>query len=109
MRTCLVAAMLLFAAVGCSKSSTSQPASSGAPAAPAAEKNVAIPNMTVDEVAQALAAKQITALDCNPELTRKRMGVVPGAILLSSHDSYAASELPADKTAKLVFYCMNPG
>jgi hypothetical protein len=37
------------------------------------------------------------------------MGVVPGAILISDVDNFATSELPADKTAKLVFYCADPG
>jgi hypothetical protein len=37
------------------------------------------------------------------------MGVVPGAILVTDDESYAATELPADKTTKLVFYCSNPG
>ena len=36
------------------------------------------------------------------------MGVVPGAILVSP-DSFAATDLPADKSAKLVFYCADPG
>ena len=67
------------------------------------------PTMTVDQVEAELASKQITAVDCNGEMTRKHMGVVPGAILVTDEAEYAPSELPADKTTKLVFYCSNPG
>lgn len=110
MRTALLAAVLSLAAVGCSKSKPA-PAASAAAAAPAAKAaaEAPIPSLTVDEVDKELAAKQITAVDCNPELTRKHMGVVPGAILLSDDENYAASALPADKATKLVFYCANSG
>jgi rhodanese-like protein len=67
------------------------------------------PTMTVADVDQALAAKQVQAVDCNGERTRKKHGVVPGAILISDEEEYPASELPADKTTKLVFYCADPG
>ena len=68
-----------------------------------------IPAMTIDEVQKGLDAKQLTAVDCNAEHTRKKLGVLPGAISVSDEESFAASELPADKTTKLVFYCQNPG
>ena len=35
------------------------------------------------------------------------MGMLPGAVLLSDPVAFAASELPADKRAPLVFYCAN--
>jgi len=101
----LVAAALCVAAfAGCSKTDQAQ-------AAPKAEKSEAekLPTMTVDEVDRAITAKEAVAVDCNGEGLRKRAGVVPGAILVSDHESYAASELPADKQTKLVFYCANPG
>ena len=101
MRTLLFATVLSFAALGgCSKTDS-------AAAADKAKDNV--PSMTVDEVDQAVAAKQAVAVDCNTDKTRKRSGVVPGAILISDDESFAASELPADKATKLVFYCANPG
>jgi len=77
-----------------------------APATDKAEDK--LPWMTIDEVDRALAANQVKAVDCNGESLRKKMGVVPSAILVSD-ESYAASELPADKTTKLVFYCADPG
>ncbi len=101
MRCILFAAALAAAAAGCAKSDSDKSAAKTAEAS--------IPTMTVDEVDHALAAKQAQAVDCNSEGTRKKMGHVPGAILVTADDSYAASELPADKTTKLVFYCSNPG
>jgi rhodanese-related sulfurtransferase len=46
--------------------------------------------------------------DVNVESTRKAVGIIPGAKLLSSSSDYdVAKELPADKSSKLVFYCAN--
>jgi rhodanese-like protein len=104
MRNVLLAAALSITAVaGCSKPDKAV----SAPAADKAEDKLA--SMTVDEVDRALAANQTKAVDCNGEATRKKMGVVPGAILVTDDESYAASELPADKATKLVFYCSDPG
>ena len=36
------------------------------------------------------------------------MGTLPGAVLLSDSETFNVSELPADKTKPLVFYCANP-
>jgi hypothetical protein len=47
--------------------------------------------------------------DANLDDTRAKYGVIPGAKLLYSPDKYdVAATLPADKNAKLVFYCTNP-
>ncbi len=47
-------------------------------------------------------------VDANGPDTREKMGVIPGAILLTSFDAFdAAKELPKDKRQKLVFYCAN--
>jgi hypothetical protein len=73
------------------------------------EADVTFPKMTVDEVEQAIAAKSVTPVDCNGDRTRKKLGVVPGAIAVTDEETYAASELPADKTTHLVFYCADPG
>lgn len=98
MRTALLAALL--AATACSKA---DPA--GAPAAaPAAAP---IPSVTVDELDHLLAAGKAQAVDANGIGTREHMGVIPGAVLLSDYASYAPSELPADKSRPLVFYCAN--
>ena len=99
MRFILLAAALALAPA-CSKSDSTEQTNTA---------DVKVPNMTVDDLDHALAAKQAQAVDCNSDATRKKMGSVPGAILVTSDDAYAASELPADKTTKLVFYCANPG
>jgi rhodanese-related sulfurtransferase len=64
--------------------------------------------MTVDEVEKGIAANTLTAIDCNGDDTRKKHGVLPGAVLISDDEAYAPSELPADKSRKLVFYCSGP-
>ena len=75
-------------------------------APPAAVTNeAAIKLATVNEVAKFVKEKTATVVDANGAETRQEYGVIPGAILLSSHREYALSELPASKTNKLVFYC----
>ena len=104
MRKYLLGAVLALASMGgCAKDKDK----TGSGEAAAATDN--LPAMTIDQVDQAVAAKQAQAVDCNGDRTRKKLGVVPGAILISDEESYAATELPADKTTKLVFYCADPG
>lgn len=66
-----------------------------------------VQTVTVDAADKAIAAGQAQAVDANGPATRKRMGVVPGAVLLTDSESFAVSELPADKGKALVFYCAN--
>ena len=100
--TAVLGLALATAAAGCSKESKDNAASSDK-----ASQHFA--TMTLDEVEKGIAANELTAVDCNGERTRKKHGVVPGAILISDEESYGASELPADKTRKLVFYCSDSG
>ena len=110
MRKLLLAAALSLAAfAGCSKADKAADKTDQAADKAAANEEDSLPTMTVDEVEAAINAKQVQAVDTNPDTTRKKMGVVPGAVLVSDDSNYAASELPADKTMKLVFYCANPG
>ena len=62
---------------------------------------------TVAEVATWTKEKKATPVDANGKETRTSQGVIPGAVLLTSSSQYAVSELPADKSSKLVFYCAN--
>ena len=102
MRSVLFGIALSLAAVsGCN----SDKASAGA----SVKAKDAVPAMSMDDVQKGIDAKQLTAVDCNGDRTRKKLGVLPGAIVVSDEESFAASELPADKTTKLVFYCANPG
>jgi hypothetical protein len=64
----------------------------------------------VDDLAALTAAKPSTVwiYDVNPPSVRAKEGIVPGARLLSSFDSFdVAEDLPPAKDAKLVFYCAN--
>lgn len=101
MRKLLFAAAIALAATGCTEKSKDKEAK--------AEVKHDLPEMSVDEVAAGVEAKQVTLVDCNSEKTRKKHGILPGAILVEDEETYPASILPADKSAKLVFYCGGPG
>jgi hypothetical protein len=66
-----------------------------------------IPELTVAEVAARLGQPDFYVFD-NNGAGRYRRSHVPTAKHLNAH-LYEASELPADKTATLVFYCSGPG
>jgi rhodanese-related sulfurtransferase len=98
MRTLLFASLLAIAAsTGCSKADRG-PAEQAVQAAPIAK-------LTVDELDQQLARNECKPVDANGESTRRQMGVIPGAVLLTDMDSL--DKLPADKSTHLVFYCAN--
>jgi rhodanese-related sulfurtransferase len=98
MRMILAVSLLaLAAAAGCSRASDPSNAAARAPAG--------IATVSVDELDQMLARHACQAVDANGDSTRKRMGVIPGAVLLPDAD--AIDQLPADKTKDLVFYCTN--
>jgi len=73
-----------------------------------APTTAAVGEVTVPELIKMLADKSATAIDANNDSTRRQLGVIPGAVRLSSFSSFAESELPADKSKTLVFYCTNP-
>lgn len=72
-------------------------------------KEIPVKDITVQEVQQFVnsKAKNVAILDANNSEARQDAGVVPGAILLTSYNQYALSELPKDKNTTLVFYCYN--
>lgn len=62
----------------------------------------------VADLAKLIADKDrhLYIFDANGPDTRTRFGIIPGAKLLSSDDSYdVAATLPSNKDAKLIFYC----
>jgi hypothetical protein len=64
----------------------------------------------VTDLAAAIADRKSGVLiyDVNHPDTRAEYGIIPGAHLLPSAGGYRVSqELPADRQAKLVFYCAN--
>jgi len=78
-------------------------------AEPAQERHAPaqLQTMTVDEVDASLAKGEVQPVDVNGDATRQHEGVLPGAVLLTDDDSFKISELPADKSKPLVFYCAN--
>ncbi|HEU0034852.1 MAG TPA: rhodanese-like domain-containing protein [Kofleriaceae bacterium] len=83
-------------AAGCSKKQ-----------APAQQAEAKVPTVTVDELDQMLAKGDCQPVDANGKATREKMGVIPGAVLLTDSESFQPGELPADKAKPLVFYCAN--
>lgn len=101
MRTLLFTTVIALASVGCTEKA-SQQVTKG-------EVKHDIPEIAIADAAAGLEAKQLTFVDCNGAETRKKHGILPGAILLDDEETFTASALPSDKTAKLVFYCGGPG
>lgn len=96
MRKLLVISILAWAAgVGCSRHD----------ADPRAEHAPGVAAVSVDELDHLLADHACQAVDANGELTRHKMGIIPGAVLLTDVDSIA--DLPSDRSRGLVFYCAN--
>jgi rhodanese-related sulfurtransferase len=83
-------------ALGCNKSEATSEAG---------DPHAEFTNLSVGDVDKLLADKSCVAVDANNSDTRQKFGVVPGAVLLTSHDQFQPTELPADKSTKLVFYC----
>jgi hypothetical protein len=62
----------------------------------------------VANLAALIARGNVMVFDADPSDVRAKEGVIPGAHLLASSSHYdVATELPAIKTTKLVFYCHN--
>jgi len=90
-------------------------------AAPAQKSDVVTPKadekaltlVSVDDVAKQLDAKKkdpkvaFAIFDANGDATRKKEGVIPTAVLLSSSSEYDLALLPKDKATSVVFYCAN--
>ncbi len=98
-----VAFAVVALALGCNSRPSEPKATERTEKAPTAEQQLA--ELSVPAVAAALKDKKVIAVDANGAETRQKYGVVPGALLLSDHRSYALTELPSDKSSALVFYC----
>lgn len=67
--------------------------------------------LRVQEVNALIESKEIPIYmyDVNTPETREKYGIIPGAALLSSSNAFNVhKELPSDKNAKLLFYCISP-
>jgi rhodanese-related sulfurtransferase len=91
--------LLVLSAAACEKRS-SPPATATTGAMPDTE-------ISVDQLERQLAAGNCQAVDANGGMTRKRLGTIPGAVLLTDYEAFALSELPSNKARELVFYCAN--
>ena len=58
-------------------------------------------------VAQLAKDNQSRVFDANTKEFREKNGTIPGAVLLTSALSYDVKELPAQKDASVVFYCVS--
>jgi rhodanese-related sulfurtransferase len=97
MRTLMFALALSAAAAGCSKKTETASSESAGKVA----------ELSVDELDTHLTKGDCTPVDANGDATRKKMGVIPGAVLLTDNDTFNPKQLPADKSRQLVFYCAN--
>lgn len=81
----------------------------GEPAKAVTALEITVKEISVQDVQKFVQEKaaNVVILDANNSEARKDAGVVPGAVLLSSYNQYAISELPKDKNTTLVFYCYN--
>ncbi len=70
-----------------------------------ADPHAAFTDLSPEKVEAMLADKGCVPVDANGKKTRDEYGIVPGAVLLTDYKSFDASELPDDKSTKLVFYC----
>ncbi len=48
---------------------------------------------------------ELVLCDANSAETRSRLGIIPGARLLSDYRKYAVAELPSELNRRIVFYC----
>lgn len=100
MRVVAISALLLLGgAAACGKAEKPEPG--------VATATSDVPSISVDEVDRGLASGTVVPVDTNGTKTRARLGVIPGAVLLSDYELFGLSELPADKAKTLAFYCAN--
>jgi rhodanese-related sulfurtransferase len=92
--------LLAIAAIACSKSDGKKPEGS-------AMIEAKVPEVTIEQLDKMLANNECQAVDANGDRTRQKLGVIPGAVLLTDSETFSAKELPGDKGKALVFYCAN--
>ena len=63
------------------------------------------PELTVEET-EARLARGAIPVDANTDATRRRHGILPNAVLLTSSSEFDVdAELPREKSRALIFYC----
>ena len=72
------------------------------------EEKAKVKEMEVQALSGLVGNKAVvTIYDANSPEARTKEGIIPGAKMLSDVKSYPLTELPQDKSEKLVFYCYN--
>ncbi|HLL21166.1 MAG TPA: rhodanese-like domain-containing protein [Kofleriaceae bacterium] len=99
MRTLVFSTVISLAVLGCAKDE--------AKPAQHVKLSETVPTITIDELEAKLGSGDYQAVDANGDATRKKLGVIPGAVLLTDSEAFSTSELPKDKGKTLVFYCAN--
>ena len=105
MKTSSIAVGLAWAlslAPGCSRDAAPATAST---TAPAASTEAELRPVTVAELAGVLERNEVAVIDNNGR-ERYAQGHIPGARWVG-HDQVTAEVLPADRAARVVFYCHN--
>jgi rhodanese-related sulfurtransferase len=97
--------LLLLSLLACSVTAGCSRDRSAADHAQAGGTVATVSTVSIDELDRMLASHECLAVDANGNDTRKKLGVIPGAVLLTNADSL--DQLPADRTRNLVFYCTN--
>ena len=64
------------------------------------------PDISLDSLKAAIAAKSVTVIDVNGTVSYKE-GHIPGAIDFTANQNDLAAKLPAEKGALIVAYCGN--
>jgi rhodanese-related sulfurtransferase len=109
--TLATAALLSLSVTACDKKVDAEQGAPGAEQKTAAgpkasdDPHAKFANLSVDDVDKLVADKKCVPIDANGAETREKYGTLPGAVLLTGFEDFKTSELPADKGAKLVFYC----
>lgn len=98
--------LLSAVAAGCAKSPEAAPAVAPTGAVTAATPAFKLLSLAEFDALRTSQPKNTFVYDANGA-ERFKNGHIPGATWVA-HDAVKASELPADKTANLVFYCFNP-
>ena len=66
-----------------------------------------VPDISLADLKQAIAGKQVTLIDCNGSKSFAQ-GHIPGALDFQASKADLATRLPPEKTALVVAYCGGP-
>jgi rhodanese-related sulfurtransferase len=101
-------AAALAGSIGTAVAMGSRNAGSGSKASTGgSETTIGVPDISLADLKQAMADKEVTLLDCNGSASYAN-GHIPGAIDFDVAKADRAKRLPKDKSALVVAYCGGP-